>query len=55
MLLANVPVGKEGMLIETTPKPKWVSFWKTPLGEPYWGLKPNFLGDNLIKLPYPDN
>jgi len=55
LLLANVPSGKEGLLVETKPKPNWVSFWKTPLGEPNWGLKPNFLGDNLLKLPYPDN
>jgi hypothetical protein len=55
MILANVPNAKEGMLVETKPKPNWVSFWKTPLGEPYWGLKPNFLGDNLLKMPYPDN
>ena len=55
LLLANVPNAKEGMFIEMKPKPNWVSFWKTPLGEPYWGLKPNFLGDDLLKLPYPDN
>jgi hypothetical protein len=55
LLLANVPNGKEGMIIETKPKPNWVSFWKTPLGEPYWGLKPNFLGDNIVKLRNPEN
>jgi hypothetical protein len=55
MLIANVPSGKEGLLVPTKPKPHWVSFWKTPLGEPNWGLKPNFLGDNLIQLSHPDN
>jgi hypothetical protein len=55
MILANIPSKKEGMLVEAKPKPNWVSFWKTPLGEPYWGLKPNFLGDNILKTPYPTN
>ena len=55
MIIANVPNGKEGMLVEMKPKPNWVSFWKTPLGEPYWGLKPNFLGDNLLQMSHPDN
>jgi hypothetical protein len=55
LLLANVPNGKEGMIVEDRHKPNWVSFWKTPLGAPNWGLKPNFLGDNLLQLPYPTN
>lgn len=55
LILANVPNRKEGMITEFKPKPNWVSFWKTPLGEPNWGLKPNFLGDDLVQLPYPDN
>lgn len=33
-------------------KPNWVGFWKTPLYPGLYGLKPNFLGDNLQKLPY---
>jgi hypothetical protein len=32
---------------------EFVSFWKTPLGAPLWGLKPDHLGDNMQKLPYP--
>jgi hypothetical protein len=30
-------------------KPSWIGFWKTPLYSQVYGLKPNFLGDNLIK------
>ena len=30
----------------------WIGFWKTPLSAPVWSLKPNFLGDNIQKLPY---
>lgn len=33
---------------------KYVSFWKIPSGAPMWSLKPNFLGDNLQKIPYPE-
>jgi hypothetical protein len=30
---------------------KYVSFWRTPLQD-VWGLKPNFLGNNLMKVDY---
>lgn len=33
-------------------KPNWVGFWKTPLYPGLYGLKPNFLGDNIDKLQY---
>lgn len=33
---------------------KFVGFWKTPSGAPVWSLKPNFLGDNLQKMSYPE-
>ena len=32
----------------------FVGFWKIPSGAPMWSLKPNFLGDNLQKIPYPE-
>ena len=32
---------------------KFVGFWKIPSNAPLWSLKPNFLGDNLQKIPYP--
>jgi len=28
---------------------KFVGFWRVPSDAPYYGLKPNFLGDNLMK------
>ena len=31
---------------------KFVGFWRTPEYPGLWGLKPNFLGDNLQKAPY---
>lgn len=33
-------------------KPNWVGFWKTPLYPGLYGLKPNYLGDNVRKVPY---
>ena len=34
---------------------KFVGFWKTPISQGLYGLKPLFLGDNMQKIPYPDN
>lgn len=33
-------------------KNKYVGFWKTPLMDGLWGLKPHNLGDNIIKQAY---
>jgi len=53
-LLLSIGPQEQGGIIETLEvKPNWVNFWKIPSGAPYWGLKPNFLGDNLNTLPYP--
>jgi hypothetical protein len=58
LLLANAPDAKGGILepYETIAnkevEDKFVGFWKTPDYPGLYGLKPNFLGDNLIKLPY---
>jgi len=40
-------------LINKKVESTFVSFWKIPSGAPMWSLKPNFLGDNLQKIPYP--
>jgi hypothetical protein len=40
-------------LINKSVEQKFVGFWKTPNYPGFYGLKPNFLGDNLQKLPYP--
>jgi len=52
-LLSIGPEDGQGILEPLEVEPKWVGFWKIPSGAPYYGLKPNFLGDNLIKMPYP--
>ena len=58
LLLANAPDARGGILEPYEPimnkktENQFVSFWKTPLDAPVWGLKPDHLGDNLIKLPY---
>jgi len=59
LLLANSSDCKTGILEPMAPSQNknttnsFVGFWKVPLQAPYWGLKPNFLGDNLQKMPYP--
>jgi hypothetical protein len=52
MLLTTAPDNKRGILEPLKNKPNWVGFWKTPNYPGLYGLKPNFLGDNLIKTPY---
>ena len=52
LLLANAPDACGGILEPLEMKPNWVGFWKTPEMPGVYGLKPNFLGDNLIKVPY---
>ena len=59
LLLANAPDAEGGILEPYEPtinkkiENKFVGFWKTPNYPGLYMLKPNFLGDNLIKLPYP--
>ena len=52
LLLSVGPENEQGILEPLEVKPNWVAFWKTPLYPGLWGLKPNFLGDNLNKVPY---
>jgi hypothetical protein len=40
-------------LINNAVENKFVGFWRVPSSAPNYGLKPNFLGDNLQKIPYP--
>lgn len=53
LLLSVGPEDSQGILEPLEVKPNWVNFWKIPSGAPYYGLKPNFLGNNLNKLKYP--
>jgi hypothetical protein len=52
LLLANAPDYERGIIEPLQVKPDWVGFWKTPNFPGLYGLKPNFLGDNLLKQPY---
>ena len=52
LLLSNAPDCQRGILEPLEMKPSWVGFWKTPDYPGLYGLKPNFLGDNLIKQDY---
>jgi hypothetical protein len=59
LLLANAPDAQGGILEPYEPtinkeiENKFVGFWRVPSGAPLYMLKPNFLGDNLIKEKYP--
>jgi len=53
LLLSIGPEDKQGILEPLEVKPSWVGFWKTPNYPGLYGLKPNFLGDNLNTVKYP--
>jgi hypothetical protein len=58
-LLSIGPEKEQGIIqplepeINKTIENKFVSFWKVPSGAPLWSLKPNYLGNNLQKIAYP--
>ena len=53
LLLYNAQPDTESVLEPLQIKPNWVSFWKTPLYNGVYGLKPQWLGDNQLKVRYP--
>jgi hypothetical protein len=53
LLLSIGPEQQAGILEPLEVKPNWVSFWRTPLQAPVWGLMPQYLGNNINKIPYP--
>ena len=55
ILLSTAPDAKMGVIEPLRNKPNWVGFWSTPLGEPLYGMKPIYLPDDTIKIPYPSN
>lgn len=55
ILLETAPGNQNGILEPLKTKPDWVSFWKVPSNAPVWGLKPNFLGDNVLKEKHPSS
>ena len=53
ILMASV-VDEDGALItELRETPNWVSFWSVPSQAPVWGLKPDYLGNNMLQLKEP--
>ena len=55
LLLSNSPDAKMGVIEPMRKQHNWVGFWQVPSDAPLYGLKPNFLGDNLRELKYPTN
>jgi hypothetical protein len=52
LLLSIGPNENKGILEPLDVKPNWVGFWKTPNYPGIWGLKPNYLGNHVNKMPY---
>ena len=55
LLLANTPTNTNddvNILEPYKETKKWIGFWKTPLVNGLYGLKPNMLGDNMVKQKY---
>jgi len=58
LLLSNAPGEEEGILQPLQPvinkevENRFVSFWRTPDYPGLYGLKPNYLGNNLLKQEY---
>ena len=55
MVLANAAEDVTETLVTMTPNPSWVSFWRVPSQAPVWGLKPNYLGNNVRRLDAPQS
>lgn len=53
IIMANIIDDNGGLITELKPKPTWVSFWSVPSKAPVWGLKPNYLGNDLVQLQAP--
>ena len=53
ILMSNVLDANGGIITELKADPGWVSFWDVPSDAPVWGLKPDFLGNNLLQLETP--
>jgi hypothetical protein len=58
-ILLSVAPGENGATLKSLEpytnkkiEDKFVGFWRIPSDAPYWGLKPNFLGNNLDMIPY---
>ena len=55
ILLATVPNSPKGTIEPFKKDKDWVSFWRVPSGAPVWGLKPDYLGNHLVKQNAPTN
>ena len=53
LLIHNAPTNSDYTIEPFKNKPNWVAFWKTPLYDGIYGLKPQWLGDNILKVKYP--
>lgn len=47
MRIALSPENDEIAVTDENKDKKWIQFWSVPSDAPVWGLKPNYLGDNI--------
>ena len=53
IIMVNVVDENGAIITELKANPGWVSFWSVPSEAPVWGLKPDYLGNNVLKLKHP--
>ena len=53
IIMVNVVDENGAIITELKANPGWVSFWSVPSEAPLWGLKPDYLGNNVLKLKHP--
>lgn len=52
ILVANVPSKAKALNGDDTEKPEWISYWEVPSDAPVWGVKPNYLGNNVQRKSF---
>lgn len=50
LLLSNIPGKSSERVIkeDKSSEPEWISYWQVPSNAPVWGVKPNYLGNNIV-------
>jgi hypothetical protein len=49
LLISNAPDANISGTVPTSDKekPEWIAYWQVPSNAPVWGVKPNYLGNNV--------
>ena len=52
ILVANVPSKAKALNGDDNEQPEWISYWEVPSDAPVWGVKPNYLGNNVQRKSF---